>query len=219
MTTRAAGLWSGALLLCALTFCAYLPALRGGFVWDDDYYAANPLLDQPGALRSIWTLEPAPWPYYREYPVVYTTFWMERKLWGPQPKGYHVDNVILHIINALLIWLLLKRLGLPGAWLAGAVFALHPVHVESVAWIAERKDVLSGLFFLSAFGGYLRFEEGGGRRWYWAALGLFLLGLLSKATICVLPVVLLLMRWQRGQGIGWRAVRDLLPFFLLALGM
>jgi tetratricopeptide (TPR) repeat protein len=151
--------------------------------------------------------------------MVYTTFGLERRLWGLQPMGYHVDNVILHIINAILVWLLLKRLGMRGAWMVGAVFALHPVQVESVAWISERKNVLSGLFFLLAFGGYLRFEDGEGRWWYWESLSLFVLALLSKAVASTLPVALLLVRWQRGLKIGWREVRDLLPFFALAFGM
>ncbi|MCX5797706.1 MAG: tetratricopeptide repeat protein [Elusimicrobia bacterium] len=207
-----------ALLLGFLTLAAYVPALRGGFVWDDDLYAGNPLLTRSGALSKIWTLQPAPELYYREYPMVYTSFWLERRLWDPRPLGYHVDNVILHIINALLVWLLLRRLGLRWAWLAGAVFALHPVQVESVAWIAERKNVLSGLFFLSAFGAYLRYEDGEGRRWYWGALGLFALALLSKTVVATLPVALLLVRWQRGLKTGWPQVRGLLPFFALALG-
>ncbi|MBI4679055.1 MAG: tetratricopeptide repeat protein [Elusimicrobia bacterium] len=209
----------GALLLFLLTFSAYIPAIRARFIWDDDYYAGNQLLERPDALRLIWTLDAAPWAYYRDVPMVYTTFWLERRLWGARPMGYHVDNVILHMMNAVLVWLLLGRLGMRGAWMAGAVFALHPVHVESVAWIAERKNVLSGLFFLLAFGAYLRFEEGEGRRWYWGSLSLFLLALLSKAVTCALPAALLLVRWQRGLKTGWREARDLIPFFALAFAL
>jgi hypothetical protein len=108
-------------------------------------------------------------------------------------------NVALHALNAVLVSRLAKRLALPGAWLLGALFALHPVHVESVAWISERKNVLSGLFYLLAALAYLRFElaKGNGvvaRRmgWYSAAFALFVLALLAKSVTCSLPAALIL---------------------------
>ena len=209
-------LWLSALALALLTFAAYFPAIRGEFVWDDDMYAANPVLQQAGGLAKIWTLHKADAVYYPEFPVVYSTFWLERQLWGLNPAGFHAMNIVLHILNALLAWFILKKLGLRFAWLAAAVFALHPVHVESVAWISERKNVLSGFFYLLAVAGYLRFEEERGGLWYAGSLLLFAGALLSKAVTCTLPVALLLLHWQRGLKLDRRHALDLLPFFLLS---
>ena len=129
----------------AATILAYQPAWRAGFVWDDDLYVThNRLLTAPDGLRRIWFSLESPSQYF---PLVYTTFRFERALWGLQPAGYHWVNILLQAANALLVWRLLARLRLPGAWLAAAIFALHPVQVESVAWITERKNVL-WLFFL-----------------------------------------------------------------------
>src|SRR5688500_15867920 len=134
-----------------LTLVAYIPALRAGYIWDDPQYVLENLtLRSPRGLAQIW-LVPTATPQY--YPLVHTTFWVEYQLWGPdRPAGFHLLNVLLHAANALLVWRVLRRLGLPGgeptAWAVAAVFALHPVHVESVAWITERKNVLSGFFYL-----------------------------------------------------------------------
>ncbi|OGS07913.1 MAG: hypothetical protein A2270_02580 [Elusimicrobia bacterium RIFOXYA12_FULL_51_18] len=206
-----------ALLLILLTLTAYSPAMRGEFIWDDELYAATPILDQPDGLRRIWTLQPPYEHYYYEFPVVYTSFWLERHLWGLAPAGYHLVNIVLHILNALLVWFLLRQLGLRFAWLAAALFALHPVHVESVAWISERKNVLSGVFYLLTLICYLRFEDSGRRRWYLGALGLFLLSLLSKPVTFTLPIILLLLRWRRGLNIRPRELVNLLPFFLFSI--
>ena len=210
--------WFGGLFLCLLTFSAYIPAIRGAFVWDDDRYAANPILLQPDALRQIWTPGTTREQYYREFPMVYTSFWLERRLWGLRPDGFHIVNIALHVFNAILAWLLLKRLGLREAWLAAAIFALHPVHVESVAWITERKNLLSAFFYLLALNGYLKFEDESDLRWYLGSLVLFVAALLSKPVTCTLPVILLLLRWQRGRGIGRLDMMHLLPFFLLSAG-
>jgi len=206
-------------LLLAMTVAAYLPALSNGFVWDDDQYVSeNPTLHSFDGLRRIW-LEPGAVPQY--YPLTFTTFWLEYQLWGPEPFGYHLVNVLLHAANAILVWLVLRRLGVPGAWLAGAFFALHPMQVESVAWISERKNVLAGVFFFAAFLMYLRAEAANGAagptriRWrpYLAAGALFAAALLSKTVACSLPAVLLLVLWwQRGR-IDRRAVARLLPLF------
>src|SRR5262245_41653633 len=127
-------------ILVFMTLAVYSPALRGGFIWDDDQHVTdNPTLTSLAGLKRIW-LEPTSLPQY--YPMVHTTFWIERHLWGLQPLGYHFVNVALHVGNALLVWLLLEGLAVRGAWLAAAIFAVHPVHVESVAWITERKNVL-----------------------------------------------------------------------------
>jgi len=146
-----------AVLIAATVVVSYLPAFRGGFVWDDNDYAGRiPGLSGPSGLAKIW-LSPADTAQY--YPMSYTSLWLEYQLWGLSPSGYHIDNVILHLLAAALLWLILRRLAVPGAMLAAAVFALHPVHVESVAWVTERKNVLSGVFYLAAALAYLRFAE------------------------------------------------------------
>ncbi|RJP33840.1 MAG: tetratricopeptide repeat protein [Phycisphaerales bacterium] len=140
--------WPRALALVAITCAAYWPALHAGFVWDDDYYVTrNPTLRDADGLRRIW-FEVGATPQY--YPLVHTTFWVEYHLWGLSPAGYHAVNVALHTVVALLIWRALLAIGVPGAWWAAAIFALHPVHVESVAWITERKNVLSATFYFAA---------------------------------------------------------------------
>jgi hypothetical protein len=182
------------LLLAALTIIAYAPALRGGFVYDDAYYVRdNPFLKSAEGLRHIW--------FTTEFPDYFalstTSFWLEWRLWGNNPLGYHVTNIVLHIVNALLLWLLLKRLAVPGAYVAALVFAVHPVTVESVAWISERKNLLSLLFALLATLAFLRWDETREWRWYLWAVGAFALALLSKTIVVMLPVVLLLVVWWR----------------------
>jgi Flp pilus assembly protein TadD len=146
-----------ALLLLAATLVAYSPTiLHGGFVWDDDFHVIiSPVLRDLAGLGRIW-IDPTSIPQY--YPLVHSTFWIEYQLWGLTPRGYHVVNVLLHALNAVLLWRVLLRLGLGGAasLFAACTFALHPVHVESVAWITERKNVLSAAFYLFALLSSLR---------------------------------------------------------------
>jgi tetratricopeptide (TPR) repeat protein len=140
--------------LALLTLLAYRPALDAGFIWDDDVYVTdNTTLHDLQGLRRIW-LELGAVPQY--YPLVHTSYWLEHRLWGLAPAGYHLTNILLHLLGALLVWRLLVRLTVPGAWLAALIFALHPVHVESVAWITERKNVLSGVLYLAALWCLLR---------------------------------------------------------------
>ena len=218
--------WPAAgLLLVAITFSAYFPALGGGYIWDDDdYVTANDTLRSVQGLGRIWG-EIGATPQY--YPMVHTSYWLEYHLWGLNPAGYHLVNVLLHATSAMLLWRLLARLGLPGAWAAAAIFAVHPVHVESVAWITERKNVLSGVFYLSALLAYLRFGFEPGettprntrRRWYGLSLLLFLAALLSKTVAGSLPAaVLLILWWKRGR-IRWVDVYPLVPFFVLAIAL
>ena len=134
------------LLLIALGAVAYSRLYTAGFIWDDESYVLeNPHLPDPHGLARIWALNGES-PQY--YPMVFTTFWIEYHLWGLNPIGYHVVNVVLHICNAVLIWQLLRRVGFRFPYVAALVFALHPVHVETVAWVTERKNVLSTLFYL-----------------------------------------------------------------------
>ncbi len=210
-------------LLVLAVLAAYLPAMRGGFVWDDDDYVVNnQTLRSPGGLAQIW-FQPGSVPQY--YPLVHTTFWIEYRLWGLRPFGYHLVNVLLHATVSLLLVAVLRRLRVPGAWLAGALFALHPVHVESVAWITERKNVLSGFFYLLAMLAFFRFapaergevREIHRRRWYLLSIGLFLCALLSKTVTATLPASLLLLGiWKRGRPTRADALA-LLPFFALGV--
>ena len=207
-----------ALALCLLAAICYLPAmLWGGLVWDDFIWFQSRAVLEWSGLGAIWS-----WPSLIEkeahyWPLTYTTFWLEHKLWGLAPAGYHVVNVLLHLLNSLLLWRLLLRLAVPGAWIAAAVFAMHPLHVESVAWIIERKDVLSGLFYLAAVLVWLRFLEQP-RPWrYGLALLLFAAGLLSKSIVVTLPAALLIVQWWKNGRITGRDLRRVAPFFLVAL--
>ncbi len=191
--------------------------MNGGFIWDDDDYVQDNLtLRSLAGLGQIWFQPGATRQYY---PLVHTTYWLEYRLWGLDPTGYHVVNVILHALSAVLVWRLLIRLKVPGAWAAAALFALHPVHVESVAWITERKNTLSGAFYLSAAWAYLRYEETRSSRLYWAALLLFAAALLSKTVTCTLPAALLLVLWWKGQTPMRRTAVALAPFFALGVAM
>ena len=186
--------------IALLVVVAYFPALQGGFVWDDVIFSEEPVIHSPDGLRSIW-LAPADIKNEGHYwPLVYTSFWLEHKIWGLNPLGYHAVNILLHLVNCLLLWRLLDRLAIPGAVLIAAVFAVHPLHVESVAWIIERKDMLSGLFYLTAVLTWIRFDESPGPGRYTLALVLFIAGLLSKSVAVTLPAALLIWHWwQRGR--------------------
>jgi len=216
--------WLGLIILVA-TLAAYWPVFSAGFIWDDDdYVTQNQALHDADGLRQIW-FTPAATPQY--YPLVHTTFWVEYHLWGLDPLGFHLVNVLLHATGAILLWRLLAGLKLPGAWLAAAVFALHPVQTESVAWITELKNVLSAVFYFSAALCYLRFAglgEAAGDdrrrgRYYFAALFLFVAALLSKTVACSLPAALALVIWWKKDRLGWGDLLLLAPFFVLGAGL
>ena len=212
--------WLFGVLLAALTIFAYRPAWHGGFLWDDDVYITNnELLTAPDGLRRIWFSLDSPSQYF---PLVYTTFRIEHALWGLNPTGYHWGNLLLHLANALLVWRVLARLNVPGAWLAGAIFALHPVQVESVAWITERKNVLMGFFFLLTLLAWLAFvDERTTRPWrfYTLALILYVLALSAKTTACTLPAALFLTLWLQKKPINWNRIFEILPFLVLGIAM
>jgi tetratricopeptide (TPR) repeat protein len=210
----------GAATLAALTIFAYRPAWHGGFIWDDDRYVTqNYLLTAPDGLRRIWFSLDAPSQYF---PLTYTVLRFERSWWGLHPSGYHWTNILLHLANAFLVWALLARLKIPGAWLASAVFAIHPIQVESVAWISELKNVLMGFFFLLtllAWTVYVDLLSRWRRIFYLAALVLYLLALCAKSTACTLPAALLLILWLKGKPIRARTLLEIIPFVILALGI
>ncbi len=238
--------WAGVALLVVAAFLAYLPALSGGFIWDDDRLLTdNRLIKSADGLYRIWCTTEA----IDYWPVTNTTLWLEWRLWAMNSTGYHVTNLILHIAAALLIWLILRKLSLPGAFLAALIFALHPVNVESVAWIAQRKNLLAMLFLLLAILWYLRpFSANCSAdaprsghappagllidRCYWLSLLAFLLAMLSKGSAAVLPVLLLGIVWWLRTGTvpifasakmglspsvsRWDLIRTA-PFFLVAV--
>jgi tetratricopeptide (TPR) repeat protein len=203
--------WTPLALLIGLTVAAYLPSLANGFIWDDDAsLTQNPFIRSGEGLHDFWvtTLTPDYWP------VTATTLWAEWRLWGMNPFGYHVTNLALHVAEVLLLWTVLRRLRIPGATLAALLFALHPVNVETVAWITQRKNLMAMLFFLLAILAFLKAGERL-RAAYWLSLLALVLGMLSKGSVAVLPVVLLgLIAWRRPLRAG-----DFLrvaPFFAVA---
>ncbi len=203
-----------ALALQVVTCAAYWPALRGAILWDDDMHITKAELRSADGLRRIW-FEPGATQQY--YPVVHSAFWLQYRLWGDSTPGYHVVNVALHGLSAFLIWIILRRLSVPGAALAAIAFALHPVHVESVAWITELKNTMSGVFYLASALVYLRFDRTRQKAAYGLALGLFALAILSKSVTATLPASLLVVLWwQRGSVDVKRDVLPLLP--MVAMG-
>ena len=230
-----AGLGAAAIVLATLT--AYVPAMQAGYVWDDDYYVTeNEFIRSGEGLRRAWLEFGATLQYY---PLVHTTLFVEHSIWGLEPAGYHVVNILLHTLSALLLWRLLACLGLRGAWLAAALFALHPVHVESVAWITERKNVLSGVLYLAAALVYLRFSPlpapaslstppSGGTaepardwRFYPLLIVLFALALFAKTVTASLPAAILLVVWWKRGRLRWDDAAPLVPLMVLgaALGV
>jgi tetratricopeptide (TPR) repeat protein len=207
-------LWG--LLLVVVTFLAYQPVWHAGFIWDDDAHLTAPALRSLRGLSHIW-LQPGTTQQY--YPLVHTAFWLENKLWGDAPLGYHLINIALHSLSAVLVATILRRLGILGAWFAAFLFALHPVHVESVAWVSELKNVLSAFFYLASLRIYIEFDAHRDRRAWGASLALFAMGLLSKTVIATLPAALLVILWWKRRSLSWkRDVKPLIPFFIIGVG-
>ncbi len=195
----------------------YWPALRGTFVWDDTKHVTNRELQSLHGLWRIWSDLSATQQYY---PVLHSAFWLEHRVWGNAVIGYHSVNMVLHALSACLLVLIAKKLGLPGAWLAGWIFALHPIYVEGVAWIAEQKSTLSGAFCLASLLVYLHFDQSRRRRSYLLALALFILAFLSKSVTATLPAALLVILWWKHGRLEWkRDLRPLVPWFALAIPM
>jgi len=202
------------LLIFGATLLAYLPALNGGLIWDDSGHVTRPDLQSLSGLGRIWFEVGATQQYY---PFLHTAFWIEHRLWGDTPAGYHLLNILLHAAAACLLGAALRKLAVPGAWLAALLFALHPVGVESVAWISEQKNTLSAVLYLGAALAYFRFDERRRGADYALAAALFLLALLTKTVTATLPAALLLVFWWRRGRLGWRReVLPLLPWFAAA---
>lgn|GEM_PF-291450 len=234
-------LWAG--VLAILVFVAFLPAVRGSYIWDDDHHAKLfddvPGLQSLSGLARIWTTHTAT-PQY--YPFTFTTFWLEHLLWKDNTLGYHLGNLITHALSAIIVWRLLKRLALPAAWLAAAIWAIHPLQAESVCWISERKNVLSGLMFFSSIWFYLEYagltpppKQAGrpgmsadGTTWllgnpklaYGLSLLLLVLGLLAKTVVSAMPAVMLIILWWKGRKLrDKRTIVPLIPFFAVGLAL
>ena len=212
--------WHVGALFAGLALWCYWPALRGGLVWDDQAHVTRPDLQSGAGLARIWFDLHATQQYY---PALHSAFWFEHRLWGDATLGYHLANLALHVACACLMVLVLRRLNIPGAVLAGTIFVVHPVCVESVAWISEQKNTLSLVFYLGSMLTYLRFDRERGHapaaRAYALASALFVLAILTKSVSATLPAALLVALWlQRGR-LSWRRdVVCLLPWFALAIG-
>ncbi len=228
-------LWQGGLIVL-LVFLAYLPALHGGFVWDDDtHISTNETLRSWQGLWEIWFMPGATCQYY---PLSFTLFWLGYQLWGLNPLGYHLLNVALHSLVAVLLWQVLERLKVRGAWLAGAIFALHPVCVMSVAWMTELKNTLSAALALGAGWAFVRYARLGvygaaaanddnpepsasGTDWRYGVLSLvlFLLAMFAKTAVSFLPATLLLVAWWQQERMVWRKAVPLLLMLVLVAVM
>ena len=208
-------------MLFGLVILVYSPVFRCGFIWDDDdYIVENRSIQTWEGLPRIW-LDPKATPQY--YPLVHTTFWVEHQLWGLNPTGYHIVNVLLHAASTVVLWRVLATLQVPGAWIAAAVFGVHPVHVESVAWVTERKNVLSGLCYLSALNSILPLlsHETPPVTWrnclgrYLIATLFFVGALLSKSVTCSLPAAYLLIAYWKNGRVTKRDTALMMPWFVL----
>ena len=204
------------LALIVATAVVYLPAWNGKPIWDDNAHITQPELRSWHGLVEVWTQVGATQQYY---PLVHSVFWIEQKLWGDSVLGYHLINIFLHGFAAIVLLQILLRLKVPGAWLAAGLFALHPIQVESVAWISEIKNTLSGLFFFCSILAYLNFDQNRSRVAYFGSLALFLFGLMCKTAIAPLPAIILAVLWWRRGRLRLRDdVVPSLPFFGLGIG-
>ncbi|MFQ5672743.1 MAG: tetratricopeptide repeat protein [Nitrospinales bacterium] len=205
-----------AIILAVIVVGVYYPSFHADFIWDDDvFFTRNPLMAGPDALKKFWLSTDAP----DYFPLVSTTLWAQRKLWGLNPLGYHLVNIGFHALNGVLFWRALVRLAVPGAWTAALLFAVHPLQVESAAWVTQIKNVQSVFFYLLAVLFYLRWDSRLHPVNYFLSLFLFLLALLSKTSVVMLPVVLLLYHWWKNDRPLRTAVPQTIPFFFLSAAL
>jgi hypothetical protein len=202
--------WLWGLILVLTVVLVYQPVWSAGFIWDDDYHVtANPCIVGPLGLKEIWTTSA-----WQPFPLVMTVFWVEHALWGLAPLPYHLVNVFQQAMGTVLLWRVLRSLRVPGAWLGAALWALHPVQVESVAWISEMKNTQSCVFYLLTilfFVRWLKARDLDGRTgagWNYGLTLLFAaLAMASKSSTVILPVVLGLCAWWMEGKWPWRHLR------------
>ncbi len=207
--------WFGAMALMAAVFLAYLPVWHAGFVWDDRAYIEhNPYLDDLRGLKAIWTSSAAD-----ISPLAFTTFWIEHALWGLAPLPYHLVNVLQHSLCAVLLWRVLLALRVDGAWLGAGLWALHPVNVESVAWVSELKNTQSGLFFLLAILSFIRWlSSDEPAPWHYVLTFLSAaLAMATKSSTVILPGVLCLVAWWIEGRWAWRNLARVAPIAALSV--
>lgn len=210
-------------LIIALIFTAYIHTIQSDFIWDDnDYITANPHLKTVNGLKNIW-FKPGSTVQY--YPLLFTFFWGQYQLWGFDVVGYHLFNIFIHIINVLLIWYLLTYLNVKGAFYAALIFAVHPVHVETVVWITELKNLLSTTFYLIALWTYMRFipihpqqiSDKKKKLFYGFSFIFYVCALLTKTVTCSLPVVILLILYWKHQKIKKQDILSVTPYFVVGI--
>jgi Tfp pilus assembly protein PilF len=203
-----------AMLIVSAAFWVYAPALHGDWIMDDNMYVTqNALLNDPARLWKIWFV---PGSLVEYYPIEASLQAIQWYLWHMDTLGYHLTNLILHIVGSMLVWRLLSKFGLRFAWLGGLLFAVHPAAVESVAYISEFKNVLSLPPFLLAMCAWIDFDERRQPRDYFLALGFFLLAMLCKISMALFPFLILLYAWWKRRRIGWRDLQVSAPFFAIS---
>ncbi|HEY5079602.1 MAG TPA: tetratricopeptide repeat protein [Opitutaceae bacterium] len=208
--------WARALFLVVATVVAYEQVRRAGFIWDDDaHLTQNPCIIGPLGLKDIWTTRAA-----RHFPLILTTFWIEHAIWGLNPLLFHLVNVLMHAASAVVLWRVLETLGVKGAFLGAALWALHPVQVETVAWVTELKNTQSCLFYLLSvlcFARWVKADRAAERSWdYAAALAFAALAMASKSSTVVLPAVLGLCAWWLRGSLRLRDAVRLIPVLVMS---
>jgi len=210
--------WSWGFVLLLIVVLAYVPVWWAGYVWDDDFHlTANPCIVGPLGLKEIWTTKAA-----SICPLVLTTYWLVHALWGLNPLPYHVLNVLLHGMSAIVLWRVLRSLQVSGAWLGAAIWALHPVQAESVAWVTEMKNTQSCLFYLLSILFFVRCLKANATtrlgKWTYGLTLLFAaLAMASKSSTVILPVVLCLCAWWVEGQWHWRTFTKVMPVFFMAM--
>ncbi|MDH7482776.1 MAG: tetratricopeptide repeat protein [Armatimonadota bacterium] len=206
--------YCGIAALVIATILAYIPSINNGFVWDDNTYVIHGrIMNSPNALYRYWFTSDS----VDYYPLSYTLFWLEYRTWGNNAVPYHIISIILHALASVAAWMVLKRLKILGAFAAALIFAVHPVNVESVAWMFQQRTILPMVFSLAAILAYMRFEDNPKTFWYALSLLLFLLALLSKTSVVTLPFVILCLTWWRKGSIKKYDIIRAVPFFVAAV--
>lgn len=217
--TPALDMFAQAFVILLAVLVVYIPAMTANFIWDDDQLlTVNPAIPSPSGLYEFW-FAPKTADYF---PLTSSVLWLEYRLWGRAWEtpdvlnGYHIVNILLHALAAMTLWRVLLRLAIPGAWLAALIFAVHPICVESVAWVSELKNTLSQIFFFLTLIAFFDFEKSENQKLYIRSVIFFCLSLLAKTSVVMMPFVLLLAAWwQRGK-IERKDIMRTIPFFAAA---